>query len=45
MPIKSQAQKRFLETHHPKIAKKWAAETLEVARLPEHVKKRKILKT
>jgi len=35
---------RYLFLKEPKVAKRWAAETMEASSLPEHKKKRKILK-
>ena len=43
MPFKSKAQMRYLYAKEPKIAKRWAAETMEMSELPEHKKKRKLL--
>lgn len=36
MPFSSQAQRRFMYLKHPKLAKKWAAETKNMSDLPEH---------
>ena len=41
MPFKSDAQRRYLYSQHPDVAKKFAAETPKGADLPEHVKKKK----
>jgi hypothetical protein len=40
MPFKSQAQRGFMYTNHPKIAKKFEAATLKGKKLPYHVKKK-----
>lgn len=37
MPFKSDAQRKFLEIHHPEIAKEFAAHTPSNEKLPEHV--------
>src|SRR5215831_4368773 len=39
MPFVSQAQRRFMYSQHPDIAKRFQAETPAGADLPEHVKK------
>ena len=41
MPIKSKAQRRYLWATHPKLAKKFEAETPKGKRLPEKVKSKK----
>lgn len=41
MPFKSKAQKRFMYSQHPDIAKRWSHEYPEHERLPEKVKKKK----
>lgn len=41
MPFKSKAQARFMFANHPRIAKRWAKETHNMKRLPNHVKKKK----
>lgn len=41
MPFKSKAQRRFLFSQKPKIAKEFASKTPKGAKLPEKVKKRK----
>ncbi len=38
MPFKSQAQRAFMYSQHPAMAKKWEAETPK-GKLPEHVGK------
>lgn len=35
MPFESKAQQRFMFAQHPKIAKRWAAETKDIKGLPE----------
>lgn len=40
MPFKSEAQRRFMYSQHPKIAKKWEKKT-EKKKLPERVSKKK----
>ena len=44
MSFKSKKQAAWLFKNEPKIAKRWAAETMEMSELPDKVKKRKILK-
>jgi len=45
MPFQSKAQQKFMFAKHPKIAKRWAAETPDMADLPEKKKaKHKALK-
>lgn len=47
MPFKSQAQRRYMYSQHPEIAKEFEEKTPEGANLPEHVKhdaKRRALK-
>lgn len=39
MPFKSKAQRGFMYSQHPKLAKEFEAATPEGAKLPEHVKK------
>lgn len=39
MPFKSQAQRAFMYSQHPDIAKKWRAESGPQKNLPEKVKK------
>lgn len=39
MPFKSQAQQRMMFATQPKIAKKWAHETPNINKLPQHVKR------
>ncbi len=41
MPFKSKAQKAYLFSEHPKIAKKWAAHTPKNKKLPARARKRK----
>lgn len=41
MPFRSEAQRRWMFATHPAMAKRWARETPEGAKLPEHVKRRK----
>lgn len=38
MPFQSKAQQRYLFSQHPKIAKKFAAETKSFKSLPEQAK-------
>jgi hypothetical protein len=40
MPFKSEAQRRYMWKHHPKIAKKWAHEHPGQKNLPYHKKKK-----
>lgn len=42
MPFQSEAQRRFMYSQHPKLAKEFEAATPENADLPEHVKKEKM---
>lgn len=37
MPFRSQAQRRFLFSKHPDIAKRWASEFPNQKRLPERI--------
>ena len=39
MPFKSKAQQRFMFAKHPEMAKRWAKETKNIKKLPEHKKK------
>lgn len=39
MQFKSQAQRAWMEKHHPEMAKEWAARTPEDAKLPERLGK------
>lgn len=39
MPFKSEAQRRFMYSQHPRMAKRWEKETPKGADLPEKVKK------
>lgn len=41
MPFKSKAQVRFMFAKHPRIAKRWAAKTKSIKRLPQRVKRKK----
>ncbi len=41
MPFKSKSQQRFLFSQHPDIAKRWAKETPNIKKLPEHVMNKK----
>lgn len=41
MPFKSKAQVGYLFAHHPKLAKEFADKTKNMAKLPEHVRKKK----
>ena len=41
MPFKSTAQRKFLYAKHPKIAKRWEAETPKGKKLPTHARKKK----
>jgi len=41
MPFKSQQQRKFMFATHPKMAKKWAAETPKGKKLPKYAKKKK----
>lgn len=38
MPFKSQAQAKWMFANHPAMAKRWAAETASIKKLPEHKK-------
>ena len=38
MPMKSKAQRAYLHSHHPKVAKRFEAETPAGAKLPQKVK-------
>lgn len=39
MPFKSKAQRRFMYSQHPELAKEFEEATPKGAKLPEHVKK------
>lgn len=39
MPMVSQAQRRFMHSQHPELAKEFEAETPRGMKLPERVKK------
>jgi hypothetical protein len=41
MPMKSQAQRAYLWSHHPTIARRFENETRKGKRLPKHVRKAK----
>jgi len=41
MPFKSEAQRRYLFMHEPKLAKKWAHKYGTPSNLPYHKKKKK----
>lgn len=43
MPFESKAQQRFMFARHPKIAKRWAAETGDFKDLPEHKSQKKFI--
>jgi hypothetical protein len=36
MPFKSKAQMRWMFANHPEMAKRWAHETPDIKRLPDH---------
>ncbi len=38
MPFKSEAQRRWMFSQKPEMAKEWASETPKGKKLPEHVK-------
>ena len=40
MPFKSKAQAGYMFSHHPEIAKEFADKTVNMKKLPYHVKKR-----
>ena len=40
MPFKSQAQRSFMYTQHPKMAKEFEKHTPKNKKLPQHVSKR-----
>jgi len=40
-PFRSEAQRRFLYSQHPEVAKEFAAHTPKGKKLPEHVKPKK----
>jgi hypothetical protein len=44
MPLKSQAQRRFLHSQHPQLAKKFDAHTPKGKQLPEKVKSEELLR-
>ena len=39
MPYASEAQRRFMYSQHPEIAKKWDKEYPKQGKLPKHIKK------
>jgi len=39
MPFKSESQRRFLWSRHPKIAERWAHEYPNQGKLPMHARK------
>jgi hypothetical protein len=41
MPFKSQAQRKWMYAHDPKMARQWQEHTPKDAKLPEKVKKTK----
>lgn len=41
MPFKSKAQARWMFWKHPKMAKRWAAHTKSIKRLPARVKRKR----
>lgn len=41
MPFKSKAQRRYMFSKHPKIAKRWAKHTPKGKRLPNKVRRKK----
>lgn len=43
MPFKSKAQQRFMYATMPKTAEKWAQETPNIKKLPQHVKKESVM--
>lgn len=40
MPFKSEAQRRWMHSKHPEMAKRWEAETPSDAKLPERAGRR-----
>jgi hypothetical protein len=44
MPFKSKAQQRFMFATNPEMAKKWAKETKDFKKLPEHVKEANLIR-
>lgn len=44
MPFKSQAQRRFMYSQHPQLAKEFESKTLKGKKLPEVVKAKHALK-
>ncbi len=45
MPFKSEAQRKFLFSQHPKIAKEFAAATPKGKKLPARVRLKKTIKS
>jgi hypothetical protein len=43
MPFTSKAQARYLYGVHPEVAKEFASKTANLKKLPEHVKKKKVV--
>ena len=43
MPFKSEAQRRFMYSQHPRIAARWEKETPKGKKLPKRVKKSSLL--
>ncbi|MGC2661752.1 MAG: hypothetical protein WA324_27660 [Bryobacteraceae bacterium] len=41
MPLKSKAQQKWMFANKPEMAKEWAAETPDIKKLPNKVKKKK----
>jgi hypothetical protein len=41
MPFKSQAQRGFMYSEHPEMAKRWESETPKGRKLPKKVKRKK----
>ena len=41
MPMKSQAQRAYLWSHHPTIAARWEKHTPKGKRLPKHARRKK----
>lgn len=44
MPFVSQAQRRYMYSQHPELAKEFEAATPKGAHLPQHVKKKMALR-
>lgn len=45
MPFLSKAQQRYMFENHPDIAKRWTAITPDFKSLPEHVLKKRVVKS